>query len=135
MMLQGQWNGCELIRRDVVRQVLIDQGMPRPQRSATDPGSASGLAWYTNQDGIWPVAPRDTFAGAGAQHQVIVVVPSLDLIVVRNGDALGDTGAGFWGPVYELVAKPLMEAGAVRSPSPLSPVVRRAGCGKESRRE
>ena len=64
MMLQGQWNGRELIRRDVVKKVLTDQGMPRPARSATDPAPASGLAWYTNTDGIWPAAPRDTFAGA-----------------------------------------------------------------------
>jgi CubicO group peptidase (beta-lactamase class C family) len=135
MMLQGQWNGRELIRRDVVKKVLTDQGMPRPGRSATDPAPASGLAWYTNQDGIWPAAPHDTFAGAGAQHQVIVVVPSLDLIVVRSGDALGDTSAGFWGPVYELVVKPLMEAVAVRAPYPPSPVIRGAVFGKEIHRE
>ena len=72
----------------VVKKVLTDQGLPRPPRSAANPSPASGLAWYTNTDGIWPAAPRDTFAGAGASHEVIVVVPSLDLIVVRNGDAL-----------------------------------------------
>jgi CubicO group peptidase (beta-lactamase class C family) len=131
MMLQGQWNGRELIRRDVVKNILTDQGLPRPTRSAANPAPASGLAWYTNADGVWPAAPRDTFAGAGAQHQVIVAAPSLDLIVVRNGDALGDTASGFWGPVYELVVKPLMEAVAVRSPYPPSPVVRAAVFGKE----
>ncbi|HEV3197151.1 MAG TPA: serine hydrolase [Bryobacteraceae bacterium] len=135
MMLQGQWNGRELIRREVVKQVLADQEMPRPARRATDPAPASGLAWYTNQDGIWPAAPRDTFAGAGASHQVIVVAPSLDLIVVRNGDALGDTKAGFWGPVYELVVKPLMEAVKVRAPYPPSPVIHGAAFGKETRRD
>ncbi len=131
MMLQGQWNGRELIRRDVVRKVLTDQGMPHPGRSATDPAPASGLAWYTNADGIWPAAPRDAFAGAGASHQVIVVVPSLDLVVVRNGDALGDTKAGFWGPVYDLLVKPLMEAVAVKAPYPPSPVIRRASFAPE----
>ena len=35
---------------------------------------ASGLAWYINADGVWPDVPRDAFAGAGAQHQVIVIV-------------------------------------------------------------
>ena len=108
--------------------------MPRPARSATNPAPASGLAWYTNADGIWPAAPRDTFAGAGAQHQVIFVAPSLDLIVVRNGDALGDTKSGFWGPVYELVVKPLMEAVTVQAPYPPSPVIRGAVFGKEIRR-
>lgn len=134
MMLQGQWNGRELIRRDVVKKMLTEQGLPRPPRSATDPAPASGLAWYTNADGIWPAAPRDVFAGAGAQHQIIVVAPSLDLIVVRNGDTLGDTRNGFWGPVYELVLRPLMEAVKVRAPYPPSPVIRSAVFGKEIRR-
>jgi CubicO group peptidase (beta-lactamase class C family) len=114
MMQQGQWNGRELIRRDIVKRVLTDQGMPHPARSATDPAPSSGLAWYVNSDGIWPAAPRDTFAGAGASHQVIVVVPSLELIVVRNGDALADTKPGFWGPVYDLVIQPLMTTLAKR---------------------
>ena len=131
MMLRGQWNGRELIRREVVKQVLTDQGMPRPPRSATDPAPASGLAWYTNTDGIWPAAPRDTFAGAGASHQVVIVVPSLDLIVVRNGDALGDTAPGFWGPVYELIVKPLMDAVTTRAPYAPSPVIHGAVFGKE----
>ena len=134
MMLQGRWNGRELIRRDVVKQVLTDKGMPRPPRGPADPAPASGLAWYTNTDGVWPEAPRDAFAGAGAQHQVIVVVPSLDLIVVRNGDALGDTRSGFWGPVYELLVRPLMEAVTVKAPYPSSPVIRGAAFGAEIRR-
>ena len=134
MMLQGQWNGRELIRRDVVKTVLTDQGLPRPARSAANPSPASGLAWYTNTDGIWPAAPRDTFAGAGAQHQVIVVAPSLDLIVVRNGDALGDTASGFWGPVYDLLVKPLMESVSEKAPYPPSPVIRRVVFAKEIRR-
>jgi CubicO group peptidase (beta-lactamase class C family) len=134
MMSQGQWNGRELIRRDVVKRVLTDQGMPRPKRSATDPAPASGLAWYVNSDGIWPALPRDAFAGAGAQHQVIVVAPSLDLVVVRNGDALGDTKPGFWGPVYELLMKPLMEVVRERAPYPASQVIHGANFGKEIRR-
>jgi CubicO group peptidase (beta-lactamase class C family) len=135
MMLQGRWNGRELIRRDVVKQVLSDQKMPRPPRSPADPAPASGLAWYTNADGIWPAVPRDAFIGAGAQHQAIVVVPSLDLIVVRNGDALGDTREGFWGPVYDELMKPLMDAVREQAPYPPSPVILRAGFGTEIRRE
>ena len=131
MMLGGEWNGRQLIGRETVKQVLTDQGMPRPPRSTTDPAPASGLAWYTNTDGIWPAAPRDTFAGAGAQHQVIIVIPSLDLVAVRNGDALGDVKPGFWGPVYEAIVKPLMEAVAVQAPYPPSPAVRGAAFARE----
>src|SRR5439155_402694 len=74
------------------------------------------------------------FAGAGAQHQLIVAVPSLDLIVVRNGDALGETKSGFWGPIHELVVKPLMEAVTMQAPYPPSPVIHSAAFGKEIRR-
>jgi CubicO group peptidase (beta-lactamase class C family) len=131
MMLQGQWRGRELIHRDKLKRVLTDQGMPHPPRGATDPAPASGLAWYTNADGVWPAAPRDAFAGAGAQHQVIFVAPSLDLIIVRNGDALEDPKSGFWGPVYDLLFKPLMEAVTAQAPYPPSPVIRTATFGKE----
>ena len=134
MMRQGQWNGRELIRREVVKQALTDQKMPHPPRTATDPAPASGLAWYVNADGVWPAAPRDTFAGAGASHQMIVVAPSLDLIVVRNGDALSENKEEFWGPVYELLMKPLMGAVAVQAPYPPSPVIHGAAFGKEIRR-
>jgi CubicO group peptidase (beta-lactamase class C family) len=134
MMLQGRWNGQELIRRDIVKTMLSDQKMPRPPRTASNPAPASGLAWYVNADGVWPAAPRDAFAGAGAQHQVIVVIPSLDLIVVRNGDALGDNASAFWGPVYELMLKPLMDAVVVLAPYPPSPVIREATFASEIRR-
>ncbi len=32
--------------------------------------------------------PRDAFYGAGAEDQILLVVPSLDLICVRNGGKL-----------------------------------------------
>lgn len=134
MMMQGKWNGREWIRRDVVKQILTDQGLPRPPRSATDPAPASGLAWYTNADGVWPSVPRDAFMGAGAQHQFIMVVPSLDLIVVRNGDALAETRSGFWGPIYDLLVRPLMAAVTVQAPYPPSPAIRGAEFGSEIRR-
>ena len=134
MMREGDWKGRELIRREVVKKALTDQGMPHPPRTASEPAPASGLAWYTNADGVWPSAPRDAFAGAGAQHQVILVAPSLDLIVVRNGEALEDAKSDFWGPVYRLLFEPLMEAVAVRAPYPPSPVIRRATFGTEIRR-
>ncbi len=134
MMRQGTWNGRELIRRDIVKKVLTDQGMPHPPRSALEPAPASGLAWYVNSDGVWPAAPRDTFAGAGASHQVIVVCPSLDLVVVRNGEWLEDPKQPFWGAVYDLLIKPLMESVTVKAPYPPSPVIRQARFANEVRR-
>ncbi|WP_246048005.1 serine hydrolase domain-containing protein [Leptospira ilyithenensis] len=49
--------------------------------------------WYANTGvpdrGIpepWPDAPKDTFAGLGHWGQMLYVIPSLDIIIVRYGD-------------------------------------------------
>ena len=34
--------------------------------------------------------PRDAFWGSGAGHQVVLVIPRLNLIAVRNGASLGE---------------------------------------------
>jgi hypothetical protein len=99
--------------------------MPKPERRPAELYPASGLAWYTNFDGVWPEVPRDAFGGAGAGHQVMVVIPSLDLIVVRNGNAMSDHKLGFWGPVYERILRPLMAAVVERAPYPRSAAIHR----------
>lgn len=125
MMQQGTWNGRELVRRSAFQQVATYAGMPKPPRTTDRFAPASGLAWYTNADGVWPEVPRDAIAGAGAGHQSIVIIPSLELVVVRNGQAMSDRNNEFWTPIYEKVLKPLMAAITERGPYPPSPVIRR----------
>ncbi len=36
--------------------------------------------------GPWPDAPKDTFAASGHWGQMLFVIPSLDIIIVRYGD-------------------------------------------------
>src|SRR5947199_10865761 len=93
-MLGGRWNGRELVRRETVKQTLTYAGMPKPARTKDDPAPGSGLAWYVNSDGVWPEAPRDAFAGAGAGHQVVITIPSLDLIrgAERRCDGRSESG-------------------------------------------
>jgi hypothetical protein len=57
--------------------------------------------------------PADTLVGAGAGHKVLVVVPSLDLVAVRIGPALGrrQFGGDYWERLEDEVLAPL--AGAV----------------------
>ena len=131
MMLQGTWNGRELVRRDAVKQVVTYAGMPKPGGQFA-PGS--GLAWYTNSDGAWPTVPRDAVAGAGASHQFIVVIPSLDMVVVRNGNALAGPGTEFWPPIYEDILKPLMSAVMERAPYPPSRAILKAAILPDLRR-
>jgi CubicO group peptidase (beta-lactamase class C family) len=125
MMLEGAWEGREVVPRASVKRALTYAGMPKSDRSRDPLAPAWGLAWCTNYDGVWPDVPKDAFIGAGSGHQVLVVVPSLDLIVVRNGEAIRDHAQGFWPPVYEELLRPLIAAVKERGPYPPSPVIRK----------
>ena len=124
MLLQkGSWEGRELITPGSVELATRYAGMPLPERPPENPFMGSGLGWYCNFDGIWPGIPRDAFCGAGAGNQVLMVVPSLDLVVVRNGANLFNPlkGEAFWGGLYTRPLQLLMEA-LVEPPCPPSPL-------------
>jgi CubicO group peptidase (beta-lactamase class C family) len=134
IMRAGEWNGRQLVRKQAALLATADAKMPRPPRDVDAFAPASGLAWYTNADGVWPDVPRDAIAGAGASHQVFVAIPSLDLVVVRNGDAIGGRNGPFWTPVYREILQPLMAAITERGPYPPSLVIRRVTFGSEIHR-
>jgi CubicO group peptidase (beta-lactamase class C family) len=135
MMLGGTWNGRELAHRVAVKQVTAYAGTPKPPLTTDRFAPASGLAWYTNSDGVWPDVPKDAIAGAGAGHQFIAVIPSLDLIVVRNGQTLDSAANGFWTPIYSYILKPLMAAVVEPSPYPPSPLIRKVDLLPDIRRD
>src|SRR5215831_12043583 len=112
MLRRGDWQGRALVKPRWVDTAIAHAGTPLPDRSDGDPRPASGLGWWTNFDGVWPDVPRDAFAGAGAGHQLLLVVPSLDLIIVRFGDTLANPGetTGFWRPMVQHLLNPLMAA-------------------------
>lgn len=133
MLRKGDWEGQQLVDSAWVDKVLSYAGMPPPDRPPGNPQPASGLGWWTNWDGVWPSLPRDAFAGAGAGNQVLLVIPSRDLIVVRNGESLGDEsqGEGFWGGLEKYLFRPLMDvfldrrrADMAQAPYPPSEVIR-----------
>ncbi|HEX5411341.1 MAG TPA: serine hydrolase [Terriglobia bacterium] len=124
MLQRGEWKGRQLISRKWAETVVNYAGMPLPDRQKEGPFLASGLGWYVNFDGVWPQIPRDAFVGAGAGHQVLLVVPSLDLVVVRNGTALEPKAATYWGALFDYLITPLMKAlgpEATASTTPLRP--------------
>jgi hypothetical protein len=124
MLRNGDWEGRQLINPARVQEALAYAGMPLPDRSRDPSVPASGLGWYTNFDGVWSSIPRQAFAGAGAGHQLLLVVPSLNLIVVRNGENLDDE-LPFWESAEHHLFRPLLEILALQSPYPPSPVVER----------
>ncbi len=118
MLRKGNWQGKQLLKRRWVEKVIEYAGTPIPARPPGDPEPACGLGWYTNFDAAWAKVPRDAFAGAGAGNQILLVVPSLELIIVRNGGDLynPDKGEGFWGGVEAYLFNPIMDA-VQKSPS------------------
>src|SRR5262249_52271882 len=77
MLPEGDWDGTRLIAPEAVRAVTRDAGTPGP----------CGIGWWSNNEGVHLSLPRDAFYGSGAGHQITLVVPSLNLIAVRNGEA------------------------------------------------
>jgi len=137
MLHKGNWEGRQLIPSSWVERMVSDAGAPRPETGPDDPSPASGLCWGVNSNGAWSRVPRDAFAGVGAGHQMLLVIPSLDLIVVRQGESLSDAargesyGAGF----VQHLLNPLMEAVVgytAGSPYPPSPVIRSVTFGPEA---
>ncbi|MBM3211094.1 serine hydrolase [Candidatus Poribacteria bacterium] len=110
MMHKGNWEGRKLVSYEWVERMISYAGTPISDRSAANPAPASGLGWWINYDGVWPLVPKDAFAGAGAGNQVLLVIPSLDLIIVRNGSTLGNeaAGEGFWGGLEKYLFNPVV---------------------------
>ena len=111
-MRRGDWDCRSLVQPSIVDRVLSYADTPVPRRLEGNTVPACGLGWYTNFDGNWQNVPRDAFAGAGAGNQVLLAVPSQDLIFVRNGRALeeGPGRAMSWRGLERYLFDPLMEA-------------------------
>ena len=128
MLRKGNWQGRQLVDTKWIEEVTKYAGTPLPssERSSGNPAPASGLGWWNNFDGIWPKVPRDAFAGAGAGNQVLLVVPSLELIIVRNGSDMYDRSKseGFWTGIEKYLFNPVMDA-IDGPPYPASPVIKK----------
>ena len=111
MLQNGRWKAEPLCREESVRRMVRYAGTPIPDRSDELEHLASGLAWWTNFDAVWKKIPRDAFAGAGAGQEVLLVVPSRDLVIVRNGAAMSPREERrFWVDMEEYLFNPIMDA-------------------------
>ncbi len=121
MLHKGNWSGKQLIDSIWVERIVENAGTPLPPREVKNLSPACGLAWYNNFDGVWSRAPRDLFLGAGAGNQTLMVIPSLGIVVVRNGEDMYDPekGEGFNYGVVKYLVNPLMDA-FKEPPYPLS---------------
>jgi len=109
MLRRGDWEGKRILDADWISQVTSDAGTPTPYRGpGEEPCPRAGLGWWVNSDGVLAKLPRDAFMGAGAGNQVLLVIPSLDLIAVRFGELMQKDS--FWGGIEEYLMNPLVEA-------------------------
>jgi hypothetical protein len=119
LLHKGNWHGRQLISRATVEEATQNAGMP----------NHSGLGWWVNRksDGtlVWPSVPADAFWGLGAQGQFLLVIPSLNLIVLRTGGPMTKAD-DVWSEISTFVVNPLMETFAhnITAPYPPSPVIK-----------
>lgn len=73
---RGNWNGEQIISSGFVDFAT------QPSASTSIYG---GQIWLNTDGNAWPNIPGDAYFFAGHQGQHIVVIPSLDLIVMRTG--------------------------------------------------
>lgn len=121
MLHKGNWEGEQLISQEWAEKAVEYAGTPIPDRPAGNPQPASGLSWWLNYDGVWPSVPKDAFGGAGAGNQMLLVIPSLDMIIVRNGATIGreSEGDGFWGGAEKYLFNPIIDSIVEHKASPV----------------
>ena len=91
---KGNWNGEQLFDESWVKYI-------------TTPTNTSegryGAHFWLNAGGFYPDAPRDLYSCNGFQGQMVFIIPSLDLVIVRMG-LKEDPGFDFNGFLREVIA-------------------------------
>jgi CubicO group peptidase (beta-lactamase class C family) len=107
----GAWGERQILAPEWARRLGFAAGAPIPERRQDNPVPLPGLCWWLNADGVWPWLPRDAFLGLGAGHQMLLCVPSMDLVVARFGDWLGKARefGEAWGDLVEQLVIPLTD--------------------------
>ena len=84
----------------------------RSDKTGQDPAPTAALGWFINNNGSFKSLPRDAFWGAGAGEQILLVIPSLNIIVVRMGETMNKntTSESYWKFIENNLFKPVVEA-------------------------
>jgi CubicO group peptidase (beta-lactamase class C family) len=102
---RGLWRGERLLPDAFVQQVQRpDPGVAgvTVRNAASFPSASNhyGVLWWTNADSTLPQVPRDAYWSWGLGDSLIIVIPSLDLVAVRAGNAWR---SGAWTANYAVV--------------------------------
>ncbi len=83
-----------------------------------------GVLWWNNADGAIPGVPKDAYWAWGLKESLIIVVPSLDLVIVRAGREGWQSSKA--GSAYETIkpfVQPICQSVAPGAPYPSSDVI------------
>jgi len=109
----GAWGGRQIVERRCLDEVLRPRLAARHVGAVESdlPAPAPAAGWWSNANGAWPELPADLLLAAGAEHRVVVVVPSLGLVAVRLGERFGQNtfGGDFWRLLRSELLRPLLE--------------------------
>ncbi len=106
---EGRLNGQEVVSGQQLRRLLSPRRLPPfHEGHEADPVPAGG--WWTNASGAWASLPSDAYAGIGRGGQMLLVVPSLDLVAVRSGRGMNSENCFLDCPYESEMFEPLMNA-------------------------
>jgi CubicO group peptidase (beta-lactamase class C family) len=99
---KGMWKETRILSEAFITQVQTplpeNKDLPVvPNRSFEKFPNAPtdyGVLWWTNKSKTMANLPADTYWAWGLGEELIVVIPSLDLVIVRNGGQATASGAG-----------------------------------------
>lgn len=122
----GRYQGRTIIPNGCLADILkpnLEARHAGPTK-ADLPAPAPAAGWWSNANGAWPELPPDLIVAAGAEHRVVVVVPSLGLVSIRLGQRLGDDqfGGDFWRRLHAELLQPLLASVRQEPEPPDTPV-------------
>ncbi len=99
---KGDWNGTRVLSEAFITRVQTplpeNAGLPVvPDRASEKYPNAQtdyGILWWTNKSKTMPNVPEDAYWAWGLGEELIVVIPSLDLVIARNGGQATASSAG-----------------------------------------
>jgi len=87
---EGNWEGEQIVPREWIEYMRQPSGLLTPWNTDYGVGIFPNTEIAGNR--FWPSLPEDAMTALGFRGQFIVIVPSLDLVIVRTGHATSEGG-------------------------------------------